>query len=73
MTVMFFVDTNILVYLHDSKEPEKQSPSTRIVGHLWQPGTGSLRFYVLLESYAPATRELSPGLPTSIARQELWQ
>jgi hypothetical protein len=43
----------------------------QIVVHLWQTGTGCLSFQVLLEFYAPATRKLSPGLPTSIARQEI--
>lgn len=68
---MFFVDTNILVYLHDSKEPEKQACATRVFEHLWRSGTGRLSFQVLFEFYAVATRKLNPGLPPSIARREI--
>jgi predicted nucleic acid-binding protein len=70
---MFFIDTNILVYLHDSKEPEKQARATRIVEHLWRSGNGRLSFQVLIEFYAVATRKLSPGLAPATARQEIME
>jgi predicted nucleic acid-binding protein len=68
---MHFVDTNLLVYLHDSKEPEKQDRATRLMEHLWRCGSGRLSFQVLFEFYAVATRKLSPGLPPAVARQEI--
>jgi predicted nucleic acid-binding protein len=71
MTGMHFVDTNILVYLHDSKEPEKQERATRIIESLWRHGSGRLSFQVLSEFYAVATRKLKPGLAPDVARQEV--
>lgn len=68
---MFFVDTNLLVYLHDSKEPEKQACATRILEDLWHSGKGRLSFQVLIEFYAVATRKLKPGLEPASARQEI--
>jgi predicted nucleic acid-binding protein len=70
---MFFVDTNILVYLHDSKEPEKQARATRIMEHLWRSGSGRLSFQVLFEFYAVVTRKLRPGLAPATARQEIQE
>ncbi len=68
---MFFVDTNILVYLHDSKEPEKQKRATEIMETLWRQASGCLSSQVLVEFYAVATRKLKPGLAPEIARQEI--
>ena len=68
---MFFVDTNILVYLHDSRELEKQARATAIMEVLWRQASGCLSFQVLMEFYAVATRKLKPGLPPETARQEI--
>ena len=72
-TAIFFVDTNILVYLHDSKEPEKQARATRMMEHLWRTGSGRLSFQVLVEFYAVVTRKLKPGLAPATARQEITE
>jgi predicted nucleic acid-binding protein len=68
---MFFVDTNLLVYLHDSKEPAKQDRANKIMKVLWREKSGCLSFQVLMEFYAVATRKLKPGLAPEIARQEI--
>lgn len=75
---MFFVDTNLLVYPHDSKGPEKQARATQIMEDLWHSGKGRLSFQVLIEFYAVTTRKLRPGLEPAIARLEIqdlldWQ
>lgn len=68
---MYFVDTNLLVYLHDSKEPEKQEQARRITEMLWIRGLGRLSFQVLHEFYSVATRKLKPGLAKDLARREI--
>jgi len=68
---MYFVDTNLLVYLHDSKEPDKQERALRIMESLWLRASGRLSFQVLQEFYAVATRKLKPGLAPGLARREI--
>ncbi len=68
---MYFIDSNLLVYLHDSKEPEKQKRAHQLMELLWIRGLGRLSYQVLQEFYSVSTRKLKPGLPTNIARQEI--
>jgi predicted nucleic acid-binding protein len=63
-----FVDTNVLVYLRDSTEPEKQRQAPEWVGHLWETGLGRISTQVLKEYYVTVTAKLAPGMPV----EEAW-
>jgi predicted nucleic acid-binding protein len=52
-----FVDTNILIYAHDSNEGMKHDIARQLVRRLWQDGTGVLSTQVLQEFYAVVTRK----------------
>lgn len=68
---MHFVDTNILVYPHDSKEPAKRDRASALMDRLWRNASGRLSFQVLQEFYAVTTRKLNPGLKSAVARKEI--
>lgn len=75
MTGRFFVDTNVLVYQFDTREPEKQVRARAWMEHLWSARAGLISFQVLQEFYATVTRKLNPGLPAEEARKvvrALW-
>lgn len=56
-----FVDTNILLYLYDVKEPVK-SRAARRAYHGMAPGECVISTQVLQEFYWNSTRKLEPGL-----------
>jgi predicted nucleic acid-binding protein len=66
-----FVDTNVLVYLRDTTDPEKQARAAEWMAHLWDSGTGRLSVQVLQEYYVTVTAKLDPGLPVEEARDDL--
>lgn len=66
-----FVDTNVLVYLRDSTEAEKQRQAAEWVGHLWDTGRGRTSVQVLQEYYVAVTAKLDPGLPPDEARTDV--
>lgn len=66
-----FVDTNVLVYLRDSTEPEKQRRAAEWMGHLWESGEGRTSGQVLREYYVTVTAKLDPGLPPEAAREDV--
>ena len=53
-----FVDTNILVYAHDSSAGEKHVISRDRVRALWADGSGCLSIQVLQEFYVTITRKV---------------
>jgi predicted nucleic acid-binding protein len=53
-----FVDTNILIYAHDSSAGKKHHESTQLLTRLFEDGSGALSIQVLAEFYAAATRKL---------------
>lgn len=71
MSDLVFVDTNVLVYLRDSTEPEKQRPAAEWIGYLWETGTGRLSGQVLQEYYVTVTEKLNPGMPPEDARADI--
>jgi predicted nucleic acid-binding protein len=71
LTARVFVDTNVLVYLRDSTEPDKQRRAAEWLGHLWESGSGRLSLQVLQEYYVTMTRKLEPGLPEEEARDDV--
>lgn len=64
-----FVDTNILVYAHDTSSGTKHKQAKMLVQSLWESKTGSLSIQVLQEFYYVSTRKLAPSLPSAEASQ----
>lgn len=78
MTVLCFVDTNVLVYSRDASEPKKQPKAQAWRDALWKTRQGRLSAQVLNEYYQVVTRRLKPGLDARRAREEIndlfhWQ
>lgn len=69
MTV--FVDTNVLVYSRDSREPDKQQAAMRWLEVLWSQKAGRLSYQVLQEFYVTVTHKLQPGLSPDEARDDV--
>lgn len=49
MSAKCFVDTNILIYAHDSSSGSKHTKAGALLDRLWQAGTGVLSAQVLQE------------------------
>jgi predicted nucleic acid-binding protein len=67
-TDLVFVDTNILVYAHDHRDPRKQEIAQALLRKLWQDRTGVLSTQVLIEFYNTATRKMKPVMSKPDAR-----
>jgi predicted nucleic acid-binding protein len=68
MTGAVFVDTNVLVYRLDTREPAKQAAAQRWLETLWELRRGRLSFQILQELYVTLTRRLDPALDVGAAR-----
>lgn len=66
-----FVDTNVFVYLRDSRDPKKQARCAEWMGYLWDSRTGRVSSQVLQEYYVTVTGKLRPGLPLEEARDDV--
>jgi predicted nucleic acid-binding protein len=64
MTVLCFVDTNILLYAHDRDAGIKSQRSAELLRELWESETGVLSVQVLQEFYVNVTQKI----PTPIAK-----
>jgi predicted nucleic acid-binding protein len=64
-----FVDTNVLVYAHDTAEPDKNRIARTLVDELWRSRRGVLSTQVLQEFYVVATRRLDPPISRPEARE----
>jgi predicted nucleic acid-binding protein len=67
----FFVDTNVLVYLRDSRDRLKQQAAAAWIGWLWDARAGRVSTQVLHEYYVTVTSKLTPGLPVEDARDDV--
>ncbi|HEV8558473.1 MAG TPA: PIN domain-containing protein [Actinophytocola sp.] len=63
-----FIDTNILLYAHDQRDPGKQEIAQALLRKLWRDRTGVLSTQVLIEFYNTATQKLKPAMSKSEAR-----
>ena len=63
-----FVDTNVLVYERDTREPSKHHAARAWMEHLWESRKGRLSFQVLTEFYWTVTHKLKPGMGREAAR-----
>jgi predicted nucleic acid-binding protein len=71
MTRPVFVDTNVLVYSRDARDPEKHERTREWMTFLWESKRGRVSRQVLHEYFETVTRKLRPGLPTEEARADV--
>lgn len=62
-----FVDTNVLVYAHDTSAGEKHARAKALIADLWQSGKGCLSIQVLQEFYVTVTQKVSKPLAPETA------
>lgn len=64
-----FLDTNVLIYAHDSRDPRKQTCARDLIRRLLRERRGVLSLQVLQEFFAAATRKL--GMSSEDARRRI--
>lgn len=64
-----FLDTNILVYAHDSTAGDKQEIANALLQELWHSGMGCVSTQVLQEFYVNITRKIARPLTSELAIQ----
>jgi predicted nucleic acid-binding protein len=65
------IDTNLLIYLYDHKQPDKQVQAQRVLEQLEMTRSGRLSVQVLAEFFSVATRKLSPSLTSAEALDQV--
>jgi len=68
MTGPVFVDSNVLVYARDPRDPAKRARAASWIAHLWNERLGRASAQVLSEYYVTITRKLRPG----VAPEDAW-
>ena len=63
-----FIDTNVLVYAHDTDAGARHTTAKTLLAELWGNRNGSLSTQVLQEFYAVVTRKFKPPMPRAKAR-----
>jgi predicted nucleic acid-binding protein len=63
-----FVDSNILIYAHDSDAKSKHAVAKSVLAELWSERTGVLSVQVLQEFYVNVTRKIALPISRSAAR-----
>ena len=71
MTGPLFVDTNVLIYARDSREPRKQQAARTWLEYLWREQLGRTSTQVLNEYYTNATGKLAAWITQGDARAEV--
>jgi predicted nucleic acid-binding protein len=66
--VKTFIDTNVLVYAHDTDAGDRHATAKALLADLWDSRSGSLSTQVLQEFYAVVTRKFRPPMPRARAR-----
>lgn len=66
-----FVDTNVLVYLFDAAQPDKQERAREVVAERARAGALVLSSPVLSEFYVTVTCKLAQPLPVASAQRAL--
>jgi predicted nucleic acid-binding protein len=77
-TAPVFVDSNVLIYVRDSADADKQAQAAAWMTELWRSHRGRLSSQVLSEFYVNVTQKLRPGLDRETARADVrvlsaWQ
>ena len=65
------IDTNLLIYLYDPNQPDKQKQSERVLEQLELTRSGRLSVQALAEFFSVATRKLSPRLTSAQALDQV--
>jgi len=65
------IDTNLLIYLYDPNQPDKQKQSERVLEQLELTRSGRLSVQALAEFFSVATRKLSPSLTSAQASDQI--
>jgi predicted nucleic acid-binding protein len=65
------IDTNLLIYLYDPNQPDKQKQSELVLEQLELTRNGRLSVQALAEFFSVATRKLSPGLTSAQALHQV--
>ncbi|MFO1326508.1 MAG: PIN domain-containing protein [Rubrivivax sp.] len=78
MTLLVFVDTNVLVYAADDQDPSKRDRARAWLTACWQRRCGRLSTQVLNEYYAVIRRKFPSAVSAGDARAEVrrlqaWQ
>ena len=63
-----FIDTNVLVYAHDTDAGARHTAAKALLAKLWDSRNGSLSTQVLQEFYVVVTRKFKPPMPRAKAR-----
>ena len=58
MSAREFLDTNVLIYAHDARDPRKRARARELIRRLLRERRGVLSLQVLQEFFAAATRKL---------------
>jgi predicted nucleic acid-binding protein len=66
-----FFDTNVLVYAHDSSEPEKRSKSQELIFRHIRDGSFVVSSQVLSEFFVTVTRKISVPISVPNAKKEI--
>jgi predicted nucleic acid-binding protein len=64
-----FVDTNVLVYAHDSSAGNKNIVAKTLVSNLWQLETGCTSIQVLQEFYITVTKKVKKPVRPEVAQK----
>lgn len=64
-----FLDTNIIVYAHDTSAGKKHETAKKIMLDLWESGQGCLSTQVIQEFFYGVTKKIPNPLETQIARE----
>lgn len=64
-----FVDTNVLIYAHDSTAADKHERARALMEDLWGSRTGYLSVQVLQEFFVNVTRKIPKPLSASQAKE----
>ena len=68
MSASVFIDTNVLIYAHDTDAGRKHEAAAAILRELWETRTGRLSTQVLQEFYVNVTRKIPKPLGRRQAR-----
>lgn len=66
-----FIDTNVLVYAHDTSAGDKHIVARELLAKLWSGGQGCLSIQVLQEFYTTITRKVRRPLDRETALQRV--
>jgi predicted nucleic acid-binding protein len=64
-----FVDTNVLIYAHDTSAGPKHERARALIAQLWEDRAGGISIQVLQEFYVNVTRKVARPMPPDAATQ----